>query len=231
MSATRHNPVTKTGTRPGSALLPLSSIRPAPVNDLVYGVIDPDGPSLDGLVKSLREHGQFDPILVSTDDVIISGHRRFAAARRLGWTHINAVRESIRLDAAGADVKQVFLLSGVMSSDRGTAPTERMITLADVAVLEAALRAHPDCRLVTVDPIGSYLGGETDAHRDNEVRAVLRPIADLAGRYGVAVVLVAHRRKSSGDFADGGCWGAARSPASPARCGTCPATPRTRTGG
>lgn len=112
-----------------------------------------------------------------------------------------------RLDAAGADVKRVFLLSGVMSSDPGTDPTERMITLADVAVLEAALRAHPDCRLVVVDPIGSYLGGETDAHRDNEVRAVLRPIADLAARYGVAVVLVAHRRKSSGDFADDGVLG------------------------
>jgi hypothetical protein len=34
------------------------------------------------------------------------------------------------------------------------------------------------------------------------VRAVLAPIAALAERYGVAVLIVAHRRKSSGDFAD-----------------------------
>ena len=47
-----------------------------------------------------------------------------------------------------------------------------------------------DCKLVIVDPIGSYLGGRTDAHRDNEVRAVLTPLAALAARRGVAVVVV-----------------------------------------
>jgi hypothetical protein len=39
------------------------------------------------------------------------------------------------------------------------------------------------------------MGGETDAHRDNEVRAVLAPLAELAARRGVAVVVVCHTRK------------------------------------
>ncbi len=47
---------------------------------------------------------------------------------------------------------------------------EVMFTLADLAALEAALKVHPDCKLVVVDPIGSFLGGGTDAHRDNDVR-------------------------------------------------------------
>ncbi len=56
--------------------------------------------------------------------------------------------------------------------------------------------------LVVIDPIGSYLGGGTDAHRDNEVRGVLAPLAMLAAEYNAAVVVVAHRRKSGGNSAD-----------------------------
>jgi hypothetical protein len=39
------------------------------------------------------------------------------------------------------------------------------------------------------------LGGGIDAHRDNEVRAVLAPLAELAARRSVAVVAVCHTRK------------------------------------
>jgi hypothetical protein len=60
----------------------------------------------------------------------------------------------------------------------------------------------PDCKLVIIDPIGSYIGGHVDAHRDNEVRSVLAPVAALAEEYGVAVLLVAHTRKSPGKYAD-----------------------------
>ena len=37
---------------------------------------------------------------------------------------------------------------------------------------------------VIIDPIGSYLGGGVDAHRDNEVRAILSPIATIARKAG-----------------------------------------------
>lgn len=106
-----------------------------------------------------------------------------------------------RLDAHRADVSRVHLLSGVRwRADSGE--HERMITLGDIEEIETALKRIPDCKLLVIDPVGSYLGGGTDAHRDNEVRAVLAPIAALAEKYGCAVLLVAHRRKSSADFAD-----------------------------
>lgn len=107
-----------------------------------------------------------------------------------------------RLDAHRADCRRVHLLSAVRWIDDQAKPQERMFTLADLPALEAALKAHPDCRLIVIDPIGSFLGGETDAHRDNEVRGVLAPVARLAEKYGPAVVMVAHRRKSGGSFAD-----------------------------
>lgn len=107
-----------------------------------------------------------------------------------------------RLDAHYADVRKVHLLSAVRRLGEDGQPYEVLFTLADVAALEAALRATPDCRLIVVDPIGSFLGGDTDAHRDNEVRGVLAPVAKLAEKYGPAVLVVAHRRKSAGSIAD-----------------------------
>ena len=111
-----------------------------------------------------------------------------------------------RLDAHHANVRRVHLLSAVRRVDSG-GQHERMITLADVDAIEAALEKLPDCKLIVVDPIGSFLGGKTDAHRDNEVRSVLAPIALLAEKYGPAVLGVAHRRKSVGESADDSALG------------------------
>lgn len=106
-----------------------------------------------------------------------------------------------RLDAHRADARRVHLLSAVRLVD-DAGERERIVTLADVEAIEVALRQLPDCRLIVVDPIGSYLGGGADAHRDNEVRSVLAPIAALAEKYGPAVLVVAHRRKSAATSAD-----------------------------
>ena len=75
---------------------------------------------------------------------------------------------------------------------------EQAFSLANIGVMEAAVSQLPDLRLIIIDPIGSFLGGKVDAHRDNEVRGVLAPLAKLAERSGAGVVVVAHRRKSSG---------------------------------
>jgi putative DNA primase/helicase len=68
--------------------------------------------------------------------------------------------------------------------------------------LEQTLRGMPAVKLIIIDPVGSFLGGRTDAHRDNEVRAVLTPIAKIAEGSGAAVLIVAHSRKSVGASAD-----------------------------
>ncbi|MFQ5732842.1 MAG: AAA family ATPase, partial [Planctomycetaceae bacterium] len=107
-----------------------------------------------------------------------------------------------RLDAHHADVRRVHILTAVRHADENGDVTEVMFTLRDVAALEAALKTLPDCRLIVIDPIGSFLGGGTDAHRDNEVRSVLAPVAQLAEKYGVAVLVVAHVRKTLAAYAD-----------------------------
>ncbi len=107
-----------------------------------------------------------------------------------------------RLDAHGADVSKVHVLAGAYIVDAKDDQADMMISLADINIIEAALQQIDNCRIVVVDPIGSFLGGRTDAHRDNEVRSVLAPIGKLAEKYGPAVLAIAHRRKSSGTVAD-----------------------------
>jgi hypothetical protein len=58
----------------------LDSIMPAPENNDVYKAIAFDDPELHELARSIREHGIQEPILISKDGYIISGHRRRMAA-------------------------------------------------------------------------------------------------------------------------------------------------------
>jgi hypothetical protein len=60
-----------------------SAIEPAALNDQVYDPVDETEPSFLALVESVREHGILEPIVVSSDGYILSGHRRYAAARSL----------------------------------------------------------------------------------------------------------------------------------------------------
>lgn len=42
------------------------------------------------LMESMKLHGQLNPILITPKKVLIAGNRRLEAARRLGWTTIDA---------------------------------------------------------------------------------------------------------------------------------------------
>ena len=61
----------------------VDSIQPSPENEQLYRPVESD-PELDNLVESIREHGVQEPLLVTTDRFVLSGHRRLAAARRAG---------------------------------------------------------------------------------------------------------------------------------------------------
>jgi hypothetical protein len=87
------------GTSPNSAAdiftVSIADIKLAKVNDLIYGEIDPHDKSLDGLVCQLKNDGQLVPVVLTLDDVLLSGHRRRAAAMRLKWKMLKACRHPI----------------------------------------------------------------------------------------------------------------------------------------
>jgi hypothetical protein len=106
-----------------------------------------------------------------------------------------------RLDAAGADVAIVHLLRSVARRDENGEKTEIFFTLEDVRSLEAAVEETGPV-LVVIDPVGSFIGGETDGNTDNAVRAVLAPVSMLAEKYNFAALCIAHHRKTTGKSAD-----------------------------
>jgi hypothetical protein len=107
-----------------------------------------------------------------------------------------------RLDAAGADVARIVALQAVRTPAPDTGGTRDVPfnLSADLVALEATVAEVGECKLIIIDPISAYMGGgpRFDSHRNTDVRAVLGPLADLAGRHRVAVVAVTHLRKSDG---------------------------------
>ena len=95
-----------------------------------------------------------------------------------------------RFDVAGADTTRVHLLRAVTDANG-----ERPFTLAsDLPLLEAVVdRVRPV--LLVIDPVSAYLG-DRDSYKDSEVRGLLAPLAALADRYVVAVVLIVHLGKN-----------------------------------
>src|SRR5437870_3162656 len=59
---------------------PLSKIKPAPENDKVYKPINTNDPDFKAFAEQVRINGITDPLIVTLDGFIISGHRRYAAA-------------------------------------------------------------------------------------------------------------------------------------------------------
>jgi putative DNA primase/helicase len=103
-----------------------------------------------------------------------------------------------RLDAAGADVSGVHLISAVRQGDGKGRRTFNL--QADLTLLEAAIERIVNVRLVIIDPVSSYLG-KTDSHKNADVRGTLEPLGDMASRLRVAVVSVTHFSKGAGQSA------------------------------
>src|SRR5579872_4080229 len=78
--------------------VPLSAIRPSPENDQLYHPIAFDNPNFLALVESVAERGVLEPVIVTADGWIISGHRRHAAATAAGLRSIPIRRLSICRD-------------------------------------------------------------------------------------------------------------------------------------
>ncbi len=67
-------------SKPRNAVL-IGLIKPSPENDDIYGAIDPTDIDLVNLANDIAVNGIREPIQVSQDGFIVSGHRRYAAAK------------------------------------------------------------------------------------------------------------------------------------------------------
>jgi len=69
-------------------LLSISEIHPTPENDLIYTPLADDDPATVSLRDSIQTHGILEPLVISEDGFILSGHRRFRSARLAGLSEV-----------------------------------------------------------------------------------------------------------------------------------------------
>jgi len=69
-------------------LLPIDQISPSPDNALLYRPSTPNDPDTIKLAESIRANGVKEPLVVSGDFFIMSGHRRYYAGRIVGLTKL-----------------------------------------------------------------------------------------------------------------------------------------------
>ena len=64
-------------------------------NDLIYEQFSPENEDDAALIESIREHGIKEPLVISADGFLLSGHRRLEVARYLCLSEVPVRRENI----------------------------------------------------------------------------------------------------------------------------------------
>ena len=77
-------------------VVPLSSITPSPLNNKLYRPVDPGDPEIIALARSIAQIGLQEAIVITIDNVILSGHRRYVACKLAGLTEVPCRRVNVR---------------------------------------------------------------------------------------------------------------------------------------
>ncbi len=78
--------------------LSVENLLPSPENDVLYKPVDPDDQAILELSKSIKERGILEPIRITEDGYIVSGHRRFCAAKVAGLVQVPCIILPIKRD-------------------------------------------------------------------------------------------------------------------------------------
>jgi hypothetical protein len=79
-------------------LVPIRDLIPAPENEKLYRPVRKDDPEVIALANSIRTNGIQQPLVVTLDYFILSGHRRHKAADLAGLSKIPCLFEDFRHD-------------------------------------------------------------------------------------------------------------------------------------
>ncbi len=126
-------------------------IKPSPENAKLYRPVDPSDPEVIALAESIKKHGILEPLVITKDNYIVSGHRRHTAAKLAGLKtvpvkvrsvsrlknrdrFITVLREYNRYRIKGHEEK---LREEVISAE----PTEKYRGLVDHRLVESVVTA------------------------------------------------------------------------------------------
>jgi hypothetical protein len=105
-----------------------------------------------------------------------------------------------RMEVAGGNPSKVLLLNTIENLDeKRLGVFEHPFSLAhNLSDLEEAIKRR-NAILVVLDPLMAILGRSIDSSRDQDIREVLTPLNQIAGRTGCAILIIRHLNKGSSD--------------------------------
>lgn len=159
-------------------LVDLSALVPAPVNNKIYKPVLQSDPGIRELAELIERDGLLDPIVITLDWVIVSGHRRRVACQIAGLTKVR-VR---RIDLYSNDPRFERVLVGFNRSRNKTVDEvlrEAVVETDQDAAHQALLsyrRAKSDAAVADVEPI--VMG---EAKRRKEISAAKEAFLTAVG--------------------------------------------------
>ena len=101
-----------------------------------------------------------------------------------------------RLMAYGANRSLVSRARSVVKNNEEDLRNVQTALAEDILELEKAIDGKGDVSLVVIDPVTNYLG-KLSMNKENEMRDLLMPLADLAQRKNICIVTVGHLNKKT----------------------------------
>ena len=132
----------------------LSRLKPAPENDTLYRPVRPDDPEIIELARSIRQHGLREPIVITEDDFILSGHRRHAACKLAGLETVPVRIEPIWRDD---DIDDFVVLLREYNRQRDKTESEKLreelVTISPTIAYQSLIEQRNRLANVEVDEI------------------------------------------------------------------------------
>ncbi|MCO6436783.1 MAG: ParB/RepB/Spo0J family partition protein [Phycisphaerae bacterium] len=159
MTKVAKNSRKKSQTASSEVMVRLADLSPCPENELLYRPVVADDPDTRALAKSIRENGVREPLVVTRDHYILSGHRRWTAARLAGLVKVPCRVEPIYWEDCDSD--EVLRLLREHNRQRVKSLDEMLregVASVDPDEAHALLLAHrrkksdmSDCRLAPIE--------------------------------------------------------------------------------
>ena len=107
-----------------------------------------------------------------------------------------------RAEAAGANLNRIRVLHTCPYTSEDGIPRTRPFQIPrDLGHLRNQIGLH-GARLVVIDVLNQFIGRASDTYKDQDMRAALGPLVDLAATTGVAVLALRHLTKGHRDNAN-----------------------------
>lgn len=174
----------KPNNKPGQVRnVPIDDLTPYPENDTLYRPVLADDPEIIKLAESIRQNGVYEPLVVSLDGFIISGHRRYCAAKLAGLKTVPVRYVDIKRTD---DIDAFVLLLREHNRQRDKSNAERLreeLLTVDPTIAYRSLIAHRQ-KLSTVEVDEIILGKRRKRSKISKDKQEFRQaILDVVHRY------------------------------------------------